>query len=169
MSSTTHKHMFRKLIQIGVFYAKMMDKIKHSTEIRRLAQLAWKTGAGDEAKAYQCFVTWCGKDKPCHARDLLRRWGPRESTKNKQGQGRPRKIPRVDAKKLAKVYKRGFTTCGQQRGFRSVSHAKIRSKKAFAGVLQRCHNPTDETVRNAIKDADPNIGMVQQCPKKELS
>lgn len=142
---------------------------KDQHEIRTLARLAMKKANNDEDKAYKLFTAWCGEDKPSHAKDVLRRWGYRDNTKNKPGQGRPHKISHATAKKLAKTYKKGFTTCGEQRGFRSVAHAKKKSKKAFANVLKQCHNPTDKTVRKAMKAADPNLGKVRQCPRKELS
>ncbi len=84
------------------------------------------------------------------------------------GQGRRSKIPDAQAKKLATIYKRGFTTGGEQRGFRSIAHAKKKSK-AFAAIVEKCGNPTDETILNSIKRVDANYKKFKQAVRKTLA
>ncbi len=116
----------------------------------------------------QLLVTWCEGNCPDHPRRFLQRWGPRAHARNKAGQGRHHKIPDAQAKQLAAIYKRGFTTCGERRGFRSIAHAKRRSK-AFAAIVDKCGNPTNETILNSIKRVDPNFKQVRQTAKKTLT
>jgi hypothetical protein len=123
---------------------------------------------GDEAKALQLFDTWCDGDKVDHPKRFMQRWVPQPNLRNKAGQGRTPKITQQDAKRLATIYKRGFVTAGEKRGFRSIAHAKKKSKE-FATIISRCQNPTDETVRNAIKKHDPNFAKVRQTAKKTLT
>lgn len=136
--------------------------------MRTLARTAYKIAKGDEAKALQLFDTWCDGDKVDHPKRFMQRWGPQTSLKNRAGQGRQPKISQKDAKRLAAIYKKGFVTAGEQRGFRSIAHAKKKSKQ-FAAIIASCQNPTDETVLKTIKKADPNFAKVRQTPKKTLT
>lgn len=151
-----------------LFVTQSKQKSEQFAEWRTLAHTAYKLAKGDEDKALQLFDTWCDGNKPDHPRRFMRTFGPRTSTKNKAGQGRKPKIPKAEAKKLARIYKQGFKTCGEQRGFRSIAHAKKKST-AFAEILKKCHNPTDETVLSAIKNADPNFKKVRQTAKTTLT
>lgn len=150
------------------FLDQVTTKQSNSKKWRTLAQTAYNIARGDEAKALQLFDTWCDGEKPDHPRRFMQRWGPRNSTTNQPGQGCYRKISKQNAKRLATIYKRGFNTCGEHRGFRSVAHAKEKSKE-FAAILEKCQQPSNKTVLRAIKNADPNFQKVRQTAKKALS
>lgn len=146
----------------------MQSKRARTEELRTLARTAFKLAKGDEAKALQLFDTWCDGDKVDHPKRFMQRWGPQQSIKNKAGQGRQPKLSQQDAKRLATIYKRGFVTAGETHGFRSIDHAKKKSKE-FAAIIAKCQNPTDETVHNTIKKIDPNYAKVRQTAKKTLT
>jgi len=136
---------------------------------RLLARSAWRVAKGNLEKAVTVFNTLCGEHRHDHPSRFVQRWGPSKNTQNAPGQGRKPLISQDKAKKLAAVYKRGFTTVGQHRGFRGVPHAKQKRRKTFASIVQQCGKPCDRTVRSAMRHADPNLVMVRQVAKKQLT
>lgn len=139
-----------------------------STTTRQLAHHAWHACDGDLDSAIVLFKTLCKGDVPPQVKRFVLTWGPRESAKNKPGQGRQCKIQNDVAKKLANMYKSGFNTRAGDRGYTSVDHAK-RMSSTFAQLIADAGNPSNKTVMRAMRRVDKNLGKVRQCAKKQLS
>lgn len=135
---------------------------------RLFAQHAWRATGGNIDRAMAWFKEHSSGNVPPQLKRFIETWGPRDAISNAPGQGRKRKIPNELGKQLAKVYKRGFVRGGNELGFTSVRHAKQKRKRKFADIIETCGNPTDRTVRAAIKRADPFVTKVRQTAKTQL-
>lgn len=139
-----------------------------SHTVRQLAHHAWNACDGDLDPAIALFKTLCKGNVPPQVRRFVLTWGPRNSAKNKPGQGRHCRIPNDVAKKMASLYKAGFKTSAGARGYTSVNHAK-RMSSVFAQLIVDAGNPSNKTVMRAMRRVDKNLGKVRQCAKKQLS
>lgn len=163
-----HYLVFTGISQTGLILVNPMPQPATMNDHRTLARVAWRHANGDLKVATNRFKELCGGNVPLHPKRFVSTWGPRQANGIATGRGRGRKITDSQATELAGIYVGGFKTCGQQRGYTSVKHAKRRSKK-FAATVEACGNPNDRTVLRAMERADPELTKVKQTPKKRLT